>query len=152
VPLAQWSGGNHPGRLRFQSFRPNHEEPLTDVIIGQGKMSIGGGGFGGGGLPYPSEVLQVWGGKLEAKPVGRAERPRVVKDDGSGKHTYAIVAVGPQGERAEASPAVEAAGLATLQWDGVVGADAYVVLRDGKPLGEPVRIEGSQKNWTDTGK
>jgi len=27
-----WSGGNHPGRLRFQSFRPNHPEPLTSGI------------------------------------------------------------------------------------------------------------------------
>ncbi|HWP40684.1 MAG TPA: hypothetical protein VNL70_07135, partial [Tepidisphaeraceae bacterium] len=44
-----WSGGNHPGRLRFQSFRPHHPEPLTDAIIGQGMMSIGGGGYGGGG-------------------------------------------------------------------------------------------------------
>src|SRR5690242_11150978 len=49
----KWSGGNHPGRLRFQSFRPDHGEPLTDAVIGQGKMSLGGGGYGGGGLPYP---------------------------------------------------------------------------------------------------
>ncbi len=63
VSEAPWSGGNHPGRLRFQSFRPNHGEPLTDAIIGQGMMSLGGGGYGGGGLPYPSEVLQLWGGR-----------------------------------------------------------------------------------------
>src|SRR4051812_46618279 len=36
VPLREWSGGNHPGRLRFQSFRPHHNEPLTDALIGQG--------------------------------------------------------------------------------------------------------------------
>src|SRR6185295_18449263 len=36
VPLQDWSGGTHPGRLRFQSFRPHHEEPLTDALIGQG--------------------------------------------------------------------------------------------------------------------
>jgi len=44
VPLKEWSGGNHPGRLRFQSFRPKHGEPLTDALIGQGMMSLGGGG------------------------------------------------------------------------------------------------------------
>ena len=32
VPLAEWNGGNHPGRLRFQSFRPHHPEPLTDAF------------------------------------------------------------------------------------------------------------------------
>ena len=61
VPADQWSGNTHPGRLRFQTFRPGHGEPLTDAIIGQGKMSLGGGGYGGGGLPYPSEALEVWG-------------------------------------------------------------------------------------------
>ena len=64
VPVEQWNGSTHPGRLRFQTFRPGHGEPLTDALIGQGMMSIGGGGFGGGGLPYPSEVLQLWGGGL----------------------------------------------------------------------------------------
>src|SRR5262245_13992301 len=30
LPADQWNGGSHPGRLRFQTFRPRHEEPLTD--------------------------------------------------------------------------------------------------------------------------
>jgi len=62
VPLKEWTGQTHPGRIRFQTFRPRHGEPLTDALVGQGMMSIGGGGYGGGGLPYPSEVLQLWGG------------------------------------------------------------------------------------------
>ena len=152
VPREKWSGGNHPGRLRFQTFRPNHDEPLTDAVIGQGKMSIGGGGFGGGGLPYPSEVLQLWGGKMDAHPVGKPSAPRVVKDDGSGKHSYAIIAVSPSDQKSAASPVAQATGLAELQWDSVTGADSYIVLRDGKPVGEAMRIEGSQKRWTDTGK
>ena len=41
VPAEQWSGSTHPGRLRFQTFRPGHSEPLTDATIGQGKMSRG---------------------------------------------------------------------------------------------------------------
>jgi hypothetical protein len=49
MPLKELTGGNHPGRLRFQTFRPRHNEPLTDALIGQGMMSIGGGGYGGGG-------------------------------------------------------------------------------------------------------
>ena len=64
VPRERWSGLTHPGRLRFQTFRPGHGEPLTDALIGQGMMSVGGGGYGGGGLPYPSEVLQLWGGVI----------------------------------------------------------------------------------------
>lgn len=148
VPPDKLNGTTHPGRLRFQSFRPGHGEPLTDAIIGQGMMSIGGGGYGGGGLPYPSEVLQLWGGMMQQTPVPNSVTPRVVKHDGSGEHQYALIAVGPQGRRTTASPTVRAGGLATLRWDSVTGADSYIVLRDGKEIG-PVRIEGSEKVWTD---
>src|SRR6266545_7059424 len=33
MPAGKWTGGNHPGRLRFQTFRPMHSEPLTDALI-----------------------------------------------------------------------------------------------------------------------
>ena len=151
VPLTDWNGLTHPGRIRFQTFRPNHGEPLTDALIGQGKMSLGGGGFGGGGLPYPGDVLELWGGKMQQSSMRIPAAPAVIKDDGSGEHRYAIVAVGVQGERTGASPPTRAGGLATLRWDSVVGADAYVVLRDGKPVAGPLRVEGSNKEWTDKG-
>jgi hypothetical protein len=38
VPLKEWNGGTHPGRIRFQSFRPGHSEPLTDALVGQGRL------------------------------------------------------------------------------------------------------------------
>ena len=148
-PPAEWSGGNHPGRIRLQSYRPHHEEPLTDALIGQGKMSLGGGGYGGGGLPYPSEVLQLWGGEIKAAAMQTPERPVILKDDGAGEHEYAIIAVGVQGQRTPASPTAKAKGLASIRWDSVTGADAYLVLRDGKEIAGPLRIEGSQKVWTD---
>jgi hypothetical protein len=112
-------------------------------------MSVGGGGYGGGGLPYPSEVLQIWGGTMRHTAIPVPAAPTVVKDDGSGEHLYAIAAVGAQGHRTEASPTSRSKGLATLRWDSVPGADSYVIMRDGKELGRPVRIEGSQKEWTD---
>ena len=149
VPKEKWSGGNHPGRLRLQSFRPGHGEPLTDAVIGQGMMAVGGGGYGGGGLPYPSEVLQLWGGSIKESAVPVPESPRVLSDDGSGKHTYSLVAVGPQGKRSPPSKSAEARGLATLQWDSVPGGDAYIILRDGREVAGPLRIEGSQKQWKD---
>jgi hypothetical protein len=34
IPLKDWSGGTHPGRIRFQTYRPGHGEPLTDALIG----------------------------------------------------------------------------------------------------------------------
>jgi hypothetical protein len=151
VPLEKWNGGTHPGRLRFQTFRPGHQEPLTDALIGQGKMSLGGGGYGGEGLPYPSKVLQLWGGELEKSKVPTPAAPALVRDDGSGRHEYALIAVSAQGERTLASPVTPAGGLATLQWDSVAGADAYIVVRDGVPLTEPLRIEGRQKQWSDGG-
>ena len=75
--------------------------------------------------------------------------PVVVKDDGSDEHHYAIIAVGPQGRRTAASGSVTAGGLATLKWDSVNGADAYVVVRDGKEVTGLLRIEGSRKQWMD---
>src|SRR5689334_10992996 len=88
MPWAAYTGGNHPGRLRFQTYRPQHGEPLTDVVLGQGRMSIGGGGYGGGGLPYPGEVLEVWGGALVQRPLVAPAAPVVVSDDRSGEHHY----------------------------------------------------------------
>jgi hypothetical protein len=149
VPREQWNGSTHPGRLRIQTFRPNHQEPLTDALIGQGMMSVGGGGYGGGGLPYPSQVLQLWGGSLEEAPVTTPEAPKVVKDDGSGPHSYALIAIGPQGRRTDQSPLARANGFATLEWGGGPGADSFVVVRDGQEIAGPLRIEGSQKRWTD---
>lgn len=149
LPVEKWTGGSHPGRIRFQTFRPGHDEPLTDALIGQGMMSLGGGGFGGGGLPYPGDVLQLWGGGITEVALPSPAAPTVVKDDGSGEHQYAIVAVGAQGRRSAASPAVKAGGLARLKWDSVAGADAYVVVRDGKDVASPMRMEGSEKVWTD---
>jgi hypothetical protein len=149
VPLKEWSGTTHPGRIRFQTFRPGHGEPLTDALIGQGKMSLGGGGFGGGGLPFPGEVLELWGGEMRKHDIGVPRPPIVLKDDGSGAHEYAIIAVGVQGRRTGASGTVKAGGLASLRWDSVNGADAYIIVRDGKEITGPIRIEGSNKEWTD---
>jgi hypothetical protein len=149
TPREQWNGLTHPGRLRFQSFRPGHGEPLTDALIGQGKMSLGGGGYGGSGLPEPKEVLNLWGGKLIQTPMSVPAAPQVVKDDASGERTYALVAVGPQGERTAASPSVKAKGRATLRWDGIAGADAYIIVRDGREIAGPLRIEGACKQWSD---
>lgn len=149
MPREQWNGQTHPGRLRFQTFRPGHNEPLTDALIGQGMMSLGGGGYGGGGLPYPAEMLELWGGKVREHQIPVPAAPVVVKDDGSGEHHYSLVGVGVRGQRSATSPSVRAAGLARLKWDSVPGADAYIVIRDGKPLAGPLRIEGAQKEWTD---
>lgn len=150
VPEQEWSGGNHPGRLRFQTFRPHHTEPLTDAILGQGKMSVGGGGYGGGGLPDAKDVLQLWGGQMVVHPLQAPKAPRVVRDDQSGSHGYAIVAIGAQGQRSAPSVETQADGRAVLTWDSVPGADAYVVLRDREPVAGPLRIEGSRKQWTDS--
>lgn len=149
VPADEWDGGTHPGRVRIQTFRPGHDEPLTDALIGQGKMSIGGGGYGGGGLPAAADVLELWGGKMHAHPVAVPAAPQVVEDDGSGEHRYALIAIGPQGARTAASPEASASGLAQLRWDSVPGADAYIVLRDGREVSGPLRIEGAQKEWRD---
>ena len=149
IPVDKWNGSTHPGRLRFQTFRPEHGEALTDAIIGQGMMSLGGGGFGGGGLPYPQEVLQLWGGAIEHAELPMAPTLSVVNDYGSGEHEYSLILIGPQGRRSAASPSVKTQGKATLAWDNLPGADAFIMLRDGREIAGPFRLEGAQKQWTD---
>lgn len=149
VPTGDWNGSTHPGRIRLQTFRPGHGEPLTDALIGQGKMSLGGGGYGGGGLPYPSQMLQLWGGELKQMPVTTPDAPAVLSHDGSGTHDYAIVAVSAQGQRSPRSPVTRAPGRAKLRWDSVPGGDAYLVIRDDKELAGPFRLEGAAKVWVD---
>ncbi len=149
VPWADYGGGNHPGRLRFQSFRPNHDEPLTDALLGQGMMSLGGGGFGGGGLPYPREGLEIWGGRLVSHALPAPSRPVVVRDDATGERHYILIAVGADGVESPVSPPTRAGGRAQLRWDSVPGADAYYVIRDGTRIGGALRIEGAVKEWRD---
>jgi hypothetical protein len=149
LPREKWNGGSHPGRIRFQTYRPEHNEPLTDALIGQGMMSLGGGGYGGGGLNYPGEVLQLWGGIITQTPLASPDAPTVVQDDGSGAHEYALIAVGAQGRRSVASRVTKARGLARLRWGSIPGADAYIVVRDRKAITGPIRLEGAQKEWTD---
>jgi hypothetical protein len=119
-------------------------------LIGQGMMSLGGGGYGGGGLPAPGQVLELWGGSILEHAISRPAAPQILSDDGSGEHRYALVALGPQGGRTPPSASVRAAGLARLAWDSTAGADSYIVLRDNKPIG-PLHIEGARKEWTDKG-
>ena len=149
LPPRDWSGDNHPGRLRFQTFRPHHGEPLTDALVGQGMMSLGGGGYGGGGLPYAKEVLQLWGGSLQQMAIPTPSAPKIVKDDGSGEHQYALLAIGPQGRRSELSPPTLSRGYARLRWSNDAGADTFVVVRDGREITGPLRIEGARKEWED---
>jgi hypothetical protein len=142
-----------PGRLHPSRAGPHLLELFRRwrlATIGQGQMSIGGGGYGGGGLPYPSEVLQLWGGASQTHTLTPPAAPRVVRHDGSGKKSYAVVAIGPQGHRTAPSSPVSADGRATLSWDSTTGADAYPVLCNGQVITEPLRIEGSTKQWTDT--
>ena len=85
---------------------------------------------------------------MQQFPLSPPQAPRVIRHDNSGKHTYALIAVGAQGNRSEPSREVIVNGLANLAWDSVNGADAYVVLKDGEEIG-PLRIEGSEKQWSD---
>ena len=150
VPRERWNGLTHPGRLRFQTFRPGHGEPLTDALIGQGMMSLGGGGYGGGGLPYPSEVLQLWGGAIAA---GDDPHPGGA-DRGQGRRLGRAPTMrsSPSARRAVARPPPPPAGPGAWRRSAGTacpGADAYIVVRDGKERAGPLRMEGSRKEWTD---
>lgn len=89
------------------------------------------------------------GGTIQSRPVDTPSPPRIIKTIGEQQQTYSLIAVSPQGQRSAASAAVTAPGHATLEWDSVAGADAYVILRNGEELPGVFRIEGSNKTWTD---
>jgi hypothetical protein len=70
VPAKEWTGRTRAGRIRLQTIRPGHRQPLTDVLIGHGMMSLGGGGYGGKAVPRP-----VSGAAVRAMCPDRPERP-----------------------------------------------------------------------------
>ena len=86
---------------------------------------------------------------MEVNPVATPNAPSVLSDDGTGPRSYSLVAIGPQGQRSNASPPVVSHGYATLSWSSTPGADAYLVLRDDHIVTSPLRIEGSTKQWSD---
>jgi hypothetical protein len=100
----EWDGGTHPGRIRLQTFRPGQGEPLTDALIGQGMMSLGGGGYGGVDCRLPVKCSSFGVGEFGKRPCHSrgAARPR---RRWLGRARYALIAVGPQGLRSAASPA-----------------------------------------------
>ena len=73
----------------------------------------------------------------------------MVKDDGSGEHRYAHHRRRPAGPAHGRLPPSRAEGSGDAPVGQRPGADAYVVVRDGKELAGPLRLEGSQKEWTD---
>lgn len=81
--------------------------------------------------------------------MGVPNAPRVISDDGTGKRQYSVVAVGAQGIRSLASATTVAQGKARLLWHSVPGADAYIILSDGREVTSLLRIEGSNKEWVD---
>jgi hypothetical protein len=96
-------------------------------------------------------VLQIVGGEMKTIAVSTPAAPTILSADGSGDHAYALVAVSATGKRTAPSSAAKANGLAKLRWDSIEGADAYVVVRDGEEITQPIRLEGSHKVWRDRG-
>ena len=131
-------------------MRDEGERPVTPALSHEGRGGVRGGFCL---LPFAFCLFQHLA-FADGAVVGRDDEAaghEVRPHDGAGEHRYAILAVGVQGRRTAASPATPANGFARLQWDSVDGADAYVVLRDGKEISGPLRIEGSEKEWTDEG-
>ena len=105
VPRERWSGLTHPGRLRFQTFRPGHGEPLTDALIGQGMMSRRRRGIRRGrpalSLRSPATLGRRDRSRRRFPP--RRRRPWS-RTTARGEHQYAIIAVGAAGSSHESLP------------------------------------------------
>jgi hypothetical protein len=94
-------------------------------------------------------MLELWGGVVVEHALAPPSGPAITQDDGSGKHSYALLAIDATGRRTKLSPAVQANGLAKLTWDNQPGADAFIVVRDGEEITGPLHLEGQKKVWED---
>jgi hypothetical protein len=154
--------GSHPGWLTFYTYPHDYDDRLRRFILDEtGSVSIGGGGYGGEGLPAPRYGFHLFGGQMRVQAVATPEAPKltVVGRAGNTRYEYRIVARDSKGNPTLAGPAATITGPDTLdgnnsiriQWAHCPGAETYHILRDGQRLDLDFRGEGTTKTAIDTG-
>lgn len=157
------TAGSHPGWLTFYTYAEGHDDRIRRMIIDDtGAAALGGGGFGGDGLPPPRYGFHLYGGGLRVQAVASPSAPTLslVGPAGTTRYEYRLVARDSKAhETPPGPPAVIENGPArldgdhaiSLQWDRTEGAESYVVLRNGQRLDLVFRGEGTRKTFVDRG-
>ena len=160
-PAAPPTAGSHPGWLTFWTYAENHDDRIRRVILDDtGAMSLGGGGFGGEGLPVPAYGFHLFGGGLRVQEVASPAAPSVrAVGGGDTRYEYRLVACDSKGHETPPGPPAVVSGPATLdgehyvhlEWDQVTGAETYGIIRNGSRLDIRFRGEGKVKQFDDKG-
>jgi hypothetical protein len=161
-PAPPPTAADHPGWLTVYTYPHNYDDRLRRIIVDDaGAMSLGGGGFGGNGLPAPAYGFHLFGGNMRVQAVKPSPAPKAtaVGRAGDVQYVYQIVACDSKGHESEPSTATIIHGpksltnddFIRLQWDQCVGAETYLILRNGERLNLTFRGEGSVKNFDDHG-
>jgi hypothetical protein len=162
APAPPPAPGSHPGWLTFWTYAENHDDRVRRVILDDtGAMSLGGGGFGGSGLPVPSYGFHLFGGGLRVQAVSVPGPPKltVVGAAADQQYAYQIIARDSKGNETPAGAASVIDGPAALtadnyirvEWDQCPGAETYFILRNGRRLDLVFRGEGTRKTLHDSG-
>ncbi|HEY7118402.1 MAG TPA: hypothetical protein VH475_17570 [Tepidisphaeraceae bacterium] len=162
LPAPPPTPASHPGWLTFYTYPHDYDDRLRRVILDDtGAMSLGGGGYGGDGLPAPRYGLHLFGGGMRLQAVATPEAPTisVVGRAGNTRYEYRIVARDSKGNPTPPGPAASIVGPDTLdsnnyikiQWSRSEGAETYHVLRNGQRLNLDFRGEGGMKTLHDIG-
>jgi hypothetical protein len=161
-PAPAPTAADHPGWLTVYTYPHHYDDRLRRLIIDEtGSMALGGGGFGGNGLPAPAHGFHLFGGGMRIQAVRPPEQPRAeVIGNGDGEqYVYQIVACDSKGHESEPSVATVVRGprvlgqdeFIRLRWNQCVGAETYLILRNGRRLNLAFRGEGTVKSFDDKG-
>ena len=161
-PAPPPTAADHPGWLTVYTYPHHYDDRLRRMIVDDtGAMSLGGGGFGGNGLPAPAYGLHLFGGGMRLQAVKPPPQPKATAagKPGDMQYVYQIVACDSKGHESEPSIAAIVRGPTSLtkddfiklQWDQCVGAETYLILRNGERLNLTFRGEGTVKSFADHG-
>jgi hypothetical protein len=153
---------SHPGWLTIYTYPHDYDDRVRRVIFDDtGSMSLGGGGYGGEGLPAPRYGFHLFGGGLRVQAVAIPEAPTlsVVGQAGTTRYSYQIVARDSKGNSTMPGPAASIVGPDKLdgqngvrmRWSRCEGAETYQILRNGQRLELEFRGEGTSKTYVDSG-
>lgn len=137
-------GASAPGELVFATMPENWMEPVTRVIIdSQGRMSMGGGGYGGSTLRTATYGLHQYGGGYRLQALATPPKPELTLVGGGfgTTHTYFLAAEDNSGNQTLAGPPASIDGPAKLTKDNYIrvtfprgpGVDKYVILKGDAP-------------------
>ena len=153
---------SHPGWLTIYTYPHDYDDRVRRVIFDNtGSMSLGGGGYGGEGLPAPRYGFHLFGGGLRVQAVATPEAPSlsVVGKAGATQYRYQIVARDSKGNSTMPGPAATIIGpdkldpqnAIRLRWSRSDGAETYYILRNDQRLDLEFRGEGTSKTFIDSG-